>query len=247
MRRRRGYKRSRYGRRYRRRLFRRRGRYGRRYGRRSSWKSRITKKKVGRMLTDTLFIKFKYVERYQLDNQGVSNVQSLIFRGNSIFDPFYTGTGHEPTSKDQWEAFYGNYMVLGSKISVRFMCEDTTEDDSIICYVFPDNSFTYPGGTVVLEENPYVRYKHLQSPVTAPKSCCTIKSYMSTKKFFGRPISQDFTYFGATMTSNPLTTWYWQIAILNPYQVHTPTVQLYVTLTYYTRLYNRLDPLPYSN
>ncbi len=33
------------------------------------------------------------------------------FRLNSIFDPDYTSTGHQPLGRDQWAAFYGRYRV----------------------------------------------------------------------------------------------------------------------------------------
>jgi hypothetical protein len=33
------------------------------------------------------------------------------FRLNSIFDPDYSGTGHQPLAHDQWALFYNHYVV----------------------------------------------------------------------------------------------------------------------------------------
>jgi hypothetical protein len=35
------------------------------------------------------------------------------FRLNSIFDPDYTGVGHQPLAHDQWALFYNHYVVTG--------------------------------------------------------------------------------------------------------------------------------------
>lgn len=43
------------------------------------------------------------------------------FRMNGLYDPDYTGTGHQPQWFDQLSAVYQTYRVLGSKITVTFI------------------------------------------------------------------------------------------------------------------------------
>lgn len=43
------------------------------------------------------------------------------FRLNSLFDPDYTQTGHQPQWYDQYTAIYGQYRVLGAKIKATFV------------------------------------------------------------------------------------------------------------------------------
>ena len=43
------------------------------------------------------------------------------FRLNSLFDPDYTQTGHQPQWYDQYTAIYGQYRVLGAKIRATFV------------------------------------------------------------------------------------------------------------------------------
>lgn len=54
------------------------------------------------------------------------------FRMNSLFDPDFTGTGHQPQWFDQLSAVYNFYRVLGSKITVTFIpahVSDTEAND----------------------------------------------------------------------------------------------------------------------
>lgn len=41
-------------------------------------------------------------------------------RLNSIFDPDFTGTGHQPLYHDQFDNFYKRYSVLGAKLKATF-------------------------------------------------------------------------------------------------------------------------------
>lgn len=49
-----------------------------------------------------------------------NGMDNHLFRINSIFDPDYTGTGHQPAFHDQWSPLYSNYRVTGFKYSVKF-------------------------------------------------------------------------------------------------------------------------------
>lgn len=40
------------------------------------------------------------------------------FRLNSLYDPDYTGTGHQPRFFDQWSAIYGSYNVYKVRVKV---------------------------------------------------------------------------------------------------------------------------------
>jgi hypothetical protein len=41
------------------------------------------------------------------------------WRTNSLFDPNFTGTGHQPYGFDQMKTYYASYLVTSSKISVE--------------------------------------------------------------------------------------------------------------------------------
>ena len=45
--------------------------------------------------------------------------RSNVFRGNSCFDPDFSGVGAQPRGFDQWKAFYRRYRVIASKCTAR--------------------------------------------------------------------------------------------------------------------------------
>lgn len=53
-----------------------------------------------------------------------SSVGVYSFRLNSLFDPDYTSTGHQPQWFDSFQTVYRNYRVKGAKIVVNFMSKN---------------------------------------------------------------------------------------------------------------------------
>jgi hypothetical protein len=47
------------------------------------------------------------------------------WRTNSLFDPNFTGTGHQPYGFDQMKTYYASYLVTSSKISVECLSSAT--------------------------------------------------------------------------------------------------------------------------
>jgi len=81
------------------------------------------RKRVGRFLTNVIqapvaYVKMKYSTTISLD-AATGSVNSYIFRANSIFDPDYSGTGHQPSLHDLYQGLYNHYEVLNSRIVVR--------------------------------------------------------------------------------------------------------------------------------
>lgn len=95
-----------------------------------------TKKGLGRVTAlspndfgfpDRLQTKLVYGDVVTLDITAGA-VDYHTFRLNSLFDPDYTGVGHQPQWFDQLSAVYRNYRVKGAKITANFMTNftDTT-------------------------------------------------------------------------------------------------------------------------
>lgn len=73
---------------------------------------------------DKLVTKLRYVDKVLLD-AAVEGIGANVFRMNSLFDPDFTGVGHQPMYFDQLcgavgSAPYSRYRVLGSKMTVTF-------------------------------------------------------------------------------------------------------------------------------
>lgn len=52
-------------------------------------------------------------------NPGIATPASWLFRANSIFDPDFTGVGHQPYGHDTYQSIYNHYAVTSSIISVQ--------------------------------------------------------------------------------------------------------------------------------
>jgi len=60
-------------------------------------------------------------------------IDDYTFRANSIFDPDYTGAGHQPYGHDQYQMIYNHYKVIKSKITVTFISTSVTQTGSAVC------------------------------------------------------------------------------------------------------------------
>ena len=70
-------------------------------------------------------VKMKYTDLITLSNFAVGQ-DFHIFRAASIFDPDFTGTGHQPLGHDQWATLYQRYRVLGAKMKATFINQSAT-------------------------------------------------------------------------------------------------------------------------
>lgn len=72
------------------------------------------------LMPDRLRVPLKYDQRIVITST-VGALVTQIYRGNSCYDPDYTGGGQQPVGFDQWSAFYASYMCYASKITVTAM------------------------------------------------------------------------------------------------------------------------------
>lgn len=61
--------------------------------------------------------RMRYAESITLDASG-GLATSYLFRANSIFDPNFTGTGHQPYGHDTYQSIYNHYKVDRATITV---------------------------------------------------------------------------------------------------------------------------------
>jgi hypothetical protein len=78
---------------------------------------------------------------YQQEAVATSVTSTQVWRGNSVFDPDFTGTGGQPYNFDDWAIFYNRYRVLGCRIITTIT--NTTSGNFHGSYVvYPSNSST---------------------------------------------------------------------------------------------------------
>lgn len=59
---------------------------------------------------NTKTVNLRYVQDFVL-NPGAGSTTVQVFRANSIFDPDFSGTGHQPMFRDNYAALYDTYQV----------------------------------------------------------------------------------------------------------------------------------------
>lgn len=99
------------------RKYKRRGRSRRRRGRKRRYRRKSTLV-VGMPLKHTC--KLRYTEVITLDASAGTNASSC-FRMNNIYDPWATGTGHQPRHYDLLAEVYNYYTVRGAKITAKIV------------------------------------------------------------------------------------------------------------------------------
>ena len=234
-----------YGRKYRfrkRRFYRRttfyrryglRRRYGRRtrYGRRNARASGFPSKN---------FVKLKYAT--WKDYTLATDMDTYTFRGNSLVDPDYTGTGHQPRGFDQWAAFYNDYKVLGSKIKITPEKIGTGPDQAFSVFIQANTEAT-PDFTSIstARENAYVKLQSIPKVSINEGTPHIMKSYRTSKRMLQKDYWSPDS--GAETSTNPGVQWLWHAGILNNTQGSsgTPNIRLNFELTFYAQFWGRKD------
>ncbi len=136
------------------------------------------------------------------------------YRGNSGFDPDYTGVGLQPNGFDQWSQFYNMYVVLGSEIIVEFLAGTAAAVEVVVVPAF---NTTAPANTKEAAGWRFAR-THVATP-QGNGTKFTIRSRMSTAQICGVPDEEvmfgpDFASTVSTSPSNSQT-WYWDLFVQN--------------------------------
>lgn len=107
------------------------------------------------------------------------------FRMNSIFDPDFSGTGHQPTTHDQMAVLFEDYTVTDCEFTVSFVNQGT--DQYIVgCYITDRQETDIVASTIV--EQGLTDWKHLST--TNGQAVATFKGKVDISKLMGVTRSQ---------------------------------------------------------
>jgi len=181
-------------------------------------------------IAEQMFVKLKYVETFSLT--GAPSIQ--LFRGNDLFDPNYTGTGHQPYLSDQLGPLYQNFTVYASKIKIS-AGTDGVVDGRVL--VRPTNSSATIANFDLSVERPDTK-----SCSFTPERRCNINHYSTSKKILGVSDIDDLEYAGRNNTTGPATSpnqiWYWAVSTIGADGSSIVAV-LNISITYYVKYWKR--------
>lgn len=123
---------------------------------------------------------------------------NYLFSCNNLYDPNYTGTGHQPMLYDQMIALYNHWVVIGAKIKVKVSHSGNTNYAANCGVYINDDTTVTPGSLAsMVEQGQCSSYKMIppQSNETFTFNC-----KWSPKKVFGGSILGNPNLQGAAAT-----------------------------------------------
>lgn len=128
------------------------------------------------------------------------------FRANSLFDPDFSGTGHQPTYFDQYIATYERYRVLACSISVSVINRSFT--DPAMVAIFPVTDVPTITSISQAAEIPRKKITGILPSYQSIPIRRTIK--VSTEEQIGLLGSAVYSDdYAALFNANPVTIWYY--------------------------------------
>lgn len=147
---------------------------------------------------ESMETRVNYSQTYASGNIAYNGCDDYLFRLNSVYDPDYSGTGHQPMGRDEYTTLYSKYKVISTHVSVAYS------------YISPYGmvSAIIPNGDV----NPLTTLtKALEMPHTTMKICNGNCPDVKLSKTFSLPelcgvtrtryMSDDI--YGAVSSNNP--------------------------------------------
>jgi hypothetical protein len=165
---------------------------------------------------------------------------SYIFRGNSLYDPDYTGTGHQPRFYDQLTPVYGRYKVLSSSIIVEMINTSGGSGSGAIFAITPNTEIITFTAWEKAAELPLAKVSEIV-PISSVYPFKLNHSASTTNVCGLLPYQVNDEDWSALTGANPVQLWYWNVnaAATNP--ATNVSVQFRVRLTYNAIMYDRLD------
>lgn len=181
----------------------------------------------------------RYVEPYYVACTA-GGMSQYKFRTNGLFDPNFTGTGHQPLYFDQVAAIYNHYTVIRSKITARISNLDGSAQALLACIYIEDDTSSTPSTFAECAEQ-----SSAVSSMSGPSyagGVLTLSKTWNAVTAFGPSPTANSTLHG-TSGSDPTEQQIFQLNV-QPNQVGTSTVNVAVLVTIeYTAIWDELKNL----
>lgn len=172
--------------------------------------------------------KLRYVTNVSLIGT-TGALASNLYRANSLFDPDFTGIGHQPMGFNSWATHFNHYVVMGSKISVS--CSTFGSNTTNMVGVFlSDDTGTYANWDAFAEARKGVT-KAL--PNNADKNSHMSAKYSARKFYNISDVKDNVTRIGADVGANPTDVAFFTVWAQSQNKVSTTSpIQCMVTIDY---------------
>lgn len=163
-------------------------------------------------LTSSRFVqKHRYVDRISLD-PGVATSAYHTFKATGMYDPDYTGTGHQPLLFDTMTNLYNHFTVIGSIIKCTFASGTEILNAGVSIVGIELNGGTTP--SVATDFITSLEQKRDTSAVlgggASGKAVIVLRKGFSAKRFFSQNVLNEDDNAG-TASSDPTENAYFHV------------------------------------
>ncbi len=200
--------------------------------------------RITTLIPKTKAVKLVYVGTANIGSMVTGNVGHLV-TCNGMFDPDFTGLGHQPMGFDQWMGFYNHYRVFKSKLTcwVNGSSNDVTQPLYLVLRTDDNSSIVSPiASSNRLEqavEEPGTRVKlfgNAQSDITKAHLTKT----WNARSTFGKSFADND--MKGNVGSNPAELSFFRMQIFNADTGDTDTTRVIMwKVTYWAMLTERKD------
>jgi len=196
--------------------------------------TKLVLKGIG-ILPDQMMVKLTYSSTHTLTSTSGS-LATYQFRQNSVYDPDFTGTGHQPLGYDEYANLYDRYVVYGTKVSIA-VSGVTTGVPGILSLRGSPNS-TLPASSITQAiESPRVRWKLIGN--LEGVNVNAVSAYYTTKALAGvSSLGQERDY-RSSVTTNPSEVNYINVCWQSANEASTSACNIIVKIVYYVKFFDR--------
>ncbi len=195
-------------------------------------------------------VRLRYCDRVQLTTAGsVNTATTYSFRLGSLFDPDYTGTGHQPYQYDQLTTVYNKYVVEKVDFRVRFRQVASSPITSLWCgysLLTDTNANASANGDTLNEIRE--RSTALVAPLAAVNNKANFQTWSGSvvlRQLFGVTEMQyygDQEDFAAIYNANPSRQCFLELCLMDPDSGSSTTVEADVELVYHAKMFGYVAP-----
>lgn len=198
--------------------------------------SRALAKDVYHALPPKMSVKLDYAGTVYLYSAAVDTYE-YVFRGNSIFDPDFTGVGHQPYAHDQWATLYQRYRVKSSNIKMQFASASGITSPIHCCIVATNDSASMASFSLAAEM-PGAVTGIISSPTG--NGVCELSLSTTAKGMKGSAALTKDKEMEATFGSSPAIAWYYHVLVYQP-GTASVGVRSFAKITYTTDIYDPVE------
>lgn len=151
-------------------------------------------------MPNTFYTKLRYTESLSR-NISVGSANTYIYQANNLFDPDFTGTGHQPRGFDQFMLLYNHYTVVGAKITLTASGEDSSGENYVFGITQRSDASSASSELKDYTEGRTVVSRMIAGGLSNPSK--TVSSSMNIGRFLGvsKPLSE--TDLAGSKTAGP--------------------------------------------